>query len=187
MIHIFGKKLTLLSLYLCLVMWVVYFVDFVIPGSLTHFGIQPRTFLGLMGILFSPFLHGNLWHIVANSIPFIVLGALVQLHSTEYFIKVTVLGILLSGTFTWLFSTGGVVVGASSLVFCYWSFLIAYGFYSRDLKSIAIAIVVAIIYFGLIFNLVSIRPYVSFAGHLGGFLSGLILAYSLSRRSAKLS
>ncbi|MBL1292809.1 MAG: rhomboid family intramembrane serine protease [Thiotrichales bacterium] len=181
MIQIFGHKINVLSLYLFGAMWAVYLVDFVIPGSLTQFGIQPRSMSGLTGIIFSPFLHAGLGHIISNSIPLVVLGILVQLHSKDYFIKITLLGILLSGAFTWVFSSAGVVVGASGLIFCYWSFLLAYGFFRKDLKSIIIALVVAVCYFGLIFGLVSLRSHISFAGHFGGFLSGVLLAYWLKK------
>ena len=40
-------------------------------------GIEPRTWSGLDGILWAPLLHGGFGHLVANTIPFLVLGAFV--------------------------------------------------------------------------------------------------------------
>jgi membrane associated rhomboid family serine protease len=41
--------------------------------SLSHFGVYPREVFGLKGILFSPFLHGDLEHLANNSIALFVL------------------------------------------------------------------------------------------------------------------
>ncbi|RMG90314.1 MAG: rhomboid family intramembrane serine protease, partial [Chloroflexi bacterium] len=44
---------------LVLLMWVIELVDWLIfRGALDRFGIQPRTLIGLRGIILGPFLHG---------------------------------------------------------------------------------------------------------------------------------
>ena len=54
--------------------WITFVVNGMLGGALNQFGIVPRTVSGLRGILFGPFLHGNLQHLVANIIPFLALG-----------------------------------------------------------------------------------------------------------------
>jgi membrane associated rhomboid family serine protease len=54
--------------------WVVEIVDLIVyGGQLDQYGILPRHIIGLRGILWSPFLHGNLPHLIANTGPFLIL------------------------------------------------------------------------------------------------------------------
>ena len=52
--------------------WAVFLVSLVFP-SLDHYGVIPRTTVGLVGIPAMPFLHANLHHIVSNTVPLVVL------------------------------------------------------------------------------------------------------------------
>src|SRR5512135_3155606 len=70
-----GTKNTLVRSFAISAMLVASF--FVVRGvevlfrlPLSQFGIVPRTVHGLLGIIFSPFLHENLNHLLANAIPF---------------------------------------------------------------------------------------------------------------------
>src|SRR5688572_23210027 len=76
------------------VFWIVFVVNMLLGGALFSFGVIPRTAIGLRGILFAPFLHGSLDHIIANSIPFVVLGWMVMLRDERHFIPVTIAGML---------------------------------------------------------------------------------------------
>lgn len=47
-------------------------------GALHQHGIHPRDFpMGLLGVLFAPFLHKGLGHWLVNAVPFFVLSMLV--------------------------------------------------------------------------------------------------------------
>jgi membrane associated rhomboid family serine protease len=51
--------------------WILELVDLVVfRGALNAYGIFPRQLVGLRGILFAPFLHGNWAHLIANTFPF---------------------------------------------------------------------------------------------------------------------
>jgi membrane associated rhomboid family serine protease len=65
--------------------WVLGIADLALGGALNVYGIAPRHIIGLRGILFAPFLHGGLGHLIANTIPFIVLGWFVMLQETRTF------------------------------------------------------------------------------------------------------
>ena len=55
--------------------WLLELVDWIfLRGAMDRFGVRPRTLAGLWGILFGPFLHAGFGHLVANTVPFIVLG-----------------------------------------------------------------------------------------------------------------
>src|ERR1700741_3073159 len=68
------------------VAWAVFVVSSLLGGALLRFGVVPRTMVGLRGILFAPFLHGSMNHIVANTIPFLALGWMVMLRDEDHFI-----------------------------------------------------------------------------------------------------
>ena len=70
-------------------------------------GIIPRSAVGLRGILFAPFLHGSIVHLVSNSIPFLFLGWLVMLRDPNHFVPVTLFGMIGSGLMAWLFGAPG--------------------------------------------------------------------------------
>ncbi len=159
--------------------WAVELIDlFVIPNyPLDRFGIVPRKVIGLRGIVLAPFLHGNLAHLIANTIPFLSLGWLVMLQKTSDFWRVTALSMVVGGLGVWLIGQpNSVHIGASILVFGYLGFLLFRGFFQRNTPSIALSIIVSIFYGGLIWGVLPLQQGVSWEGHLFGFLGGIIAA-----------
>jgi membrane associated rhomboid family serine protease len=141
--------------------------------------------LGLRGILFAPFLHGSLSHIVANSIPFVVLGWMVMLRDERHFIPVTLAGMLGSALTAWLLGApGSVHIGASGVVFGYLGFLMLSGWYARSFGSIILSVIVTVVWGSLVFGMLPGVPGVSWQAHVGGFLGGVFAAraFSMSRR-----
>src|SRR3712207_205079 len=101
--HAMKTHLTILFGLVTLI-WVIELVDLLFfRGLLDILGIRPRTVGGLWGILFAPFLHGGLGHLIANTVPLLRLGWLVLLRRTADFFVVTSMTILLSGLGVWLF------------------------------------------------------------------------------------
>jgi len=101
------------------------------------FGIEPRRLRGLDGVIGAPFLHGNFSHLISNTVGLIVLGGLVCMHSAATFLRVTVFVTLAAGIATWLMARNGLHVGASSLVFGYFGYLLARGFVERTPVSLS--------------------------------------------------
>ena len=58
-------------------LWLVWLVDLIWPGSLSilGYGIVPRTTFGLRGIVVAPLIHANLQHLIANTIPLLILAS----------------------------------------------------------------------------------------------------------------
>lgn len=164
-------------------MWIVFIIDIIIPGfSFNQFGIRPRSITGLTGIIFSPFLHANLYHIISNTIPILVLPILIGLSiKKKHIVTVMVLGVIGSGIGTWIFSTGGVVVGASGLVFALIGFLFANAYFSPSIRSWLSAVISFFLYGGALLSLFSFLPYISWAAHFWGFISGIIIAAMLRK------
>ena len=168
------------------IFWVVELLDlFVFHGYLNTFGIMPHTVLGLRGILFAPFLHGGLGHLLANTLPFIVLGWLVMVQETSDFWIVTALTMLVGGLGVWLFaSPGSIHIGASILIFGYFGFLLFRGYFQRNLRSIALSLLVVFLYGSLVWGVLPTQAGISWQGHLFGFLGGVLAAKAIAKEKA---
>ena len=148
---------------------------------LQQFGILPRTVPGLLGIIFSPLLHGNMHHLLANSVPLFVL--LVLLLSNPGYHPYQALGFIwiASGIGTWLIGRGGAVhIGASSIVFGVAAFLIVAGLTLKSWRSAAIAIFVFFFYGGIFYGAMPQTGPISWEGHLCGAIAGVWRARRLS-------
>ncbi|MFW6296024.1 MAG: rhomboid family intramembrane serine protease, partial [Halothece sp.] len=120
------------------IFWIVEIVDLVFfQSQLDRYGIRPRSLIGLRGVLFAPFLHGGIGHLIANTVPFIMLGWFVMLQETSDFFIVTAITMAVSGLGVWLFGHAySIHVGASGLIFGYLGFLLFRGYFQRNIPSI---------------------------------------------------
>ena len=159
------------------IIWVVEIVNMGIGHRLTSYGVFPRRFEGLIGILLSPFIHAGVWHAISNTLPILILGGLTVVTGTLRFWAYTVGIILLSGTLVWLFARSTYHVGASGLVFGYFGALLARAYIERTYLTILIAFVTVALYGGLLFGILPTRSYISFEGHFFGLLAGIALAW----------
>jgi len=163
-------------------MWGIELINFFLGHSLSRMGgIQPRTLFGLIGIPASPFLHFGLLHLLMNTLPLAVLGGLICLQDKKLFVEVSLIIIVVSGLAIWLLARPAIHAGASSLIFGYFGFLLASGWYVKDFQSIIIAFVVLIFYGGMISGILPLRAYVSWEGHLFGLLAGISAAWMDAR------
>jgi membrane associated rhomboid family serine protease len=164
-------------------MWIVLLATTVSGDALLSLGIVPRTTTGLRGILFAPFLHGSLAHIVANSIPFVVLGWLVMLRDARHFVPVTLSAMIGSGLMAWLFGApGSIHIGASGVIFGYLGFLILSGWFARSFLSVLLSLIVTALWGGMVLGVMPGHAGISWQAHLGGFLGG-VLAASMFKES----
>lgn len=158
--------------------WTLEIADFLVfHGSLDSYGIRPHSIMGLRGIIFAPFLHGGFPHLIANTIPFLVLGWLTMLQATSDFYIASIMSVLVGGVGVWLFgSPNSVHIGASILIYGYLGFLLLRGYFQKNFPSIALSIFVAVAYGGLIWGVFPSQMAVSWQGHLFGFIGGAIAA-----------
>ena len=70
-------------------LYVVEVIDQLSNNRLDQDGIRPLEADGLWGVLWAPFLHGGWDHLVANTVPALVLGFLVGLTGLGRFIGAT--------------------------------------------------------------------------------------------------
>lgn len=110
-------------------MWTVEVVDSLDSHRLDRDGIVPRSVSHLYGIVLAPFLHANFGHLIANTVPFVILGAVIAFAGARRLLGVAAVVALTSGLGTWLTASGGsVTIGASGVVFGFATYLISRGF-----------------------------------------------------------
>ena len=163
------------------VMWIVQLINSVDHYALDRDGIWPHNVDRLWGILTGPFLHASWAHLIGNTIPFVFLGLIIAFEGVRRLAAVTAIVIVLGGLGTWLLSPSGTdVVGASGVVFGYATYLLARGFFNRNMLELLVgAVVVAVFGTALLSSLVP-QGHVSWQGHLSGGIAGLIAAWALS-------
>ncbi len=162
--------------------WLAFAANVATGGTLLSLGIVPRSVEGLRGVLFAPFLHANLNHLLANTLPFVVLGWLVMLRDRRHFGRVTIAAALGSGLLSWtLGAPGSIHVGASGVIFGYLGFLMVAGWYARTVGSMLLSVTVTAVWGGLVFGVLPSEVGVSWQGHLGGFVGGVLAARALRK------
>lgn len=164
------------------ILWGVFFINKALRNRLLLFGIYPRTVWGLLGILFSPFLHGDFKHLLFNSIPLFILTEILLVNGHPFFYKVSILIILISGLATWLFGRKAIHIGASSLIMGYWSFVLFSAYLHPSIVTIISAVLCIYYLWSLIANIFPSDAKVSWEGHVFGFLAGIITVYLMQMR-----
>ena len=165
--------------------WAVFLVNnLMLHAQLNQYGIIPRRIHSLPGIVFAPFLHGSYQHLIANSLPLLILGAVLCARSKGEFIVVTVCGIVGGGGLTWLFARHAAHIGASGMVFCYFGYLSSLAFFRRSFGTLLISLVCIIAYGGIIRGLMPTSAAVSWEGHLAGLVTGVAAGWFIARVDA---
>jgi membrane associated rhomboid family serine protease len=165
------------------VMIAIHLIDLVLGGFLKGFGIHPREMGTAYTIFTAPWLHGDFSHLLSNLSGFIVLGFLCLLNGIRYFLKASMLIIVITGALVWLFGREATHIGASGWIFGLWSLAIAWAWFDRSWRNIAISVAVVFFYGGMVFGVLPTQSYVSFESHLFGALAGIFAAFTLSKKS----
>lgn len=157
---------------------------------------------GLLGIITAPLLHGSLDHIFSNSVPIAVLIFLLYQFYPKIANKILVTGWLLSGFLLWLIPpfdpiTGEFsyvcTIGASGIVYVLAFFLFFSGILRKNIKLIAVSLIVVLYYGSLIWGIFPEELFknleepsrISWQAHAAGALVGVILAYMYRKTGAE--
>lgn len=143
------------------------------------FGLIPRQFAGLDGVLGMPLLHGSFAHLASNTPPLVVMGALLALTAGRALVAVNAVIVGLGGGLVWLFGATAIHIGASGLVFGWFGFLVARGLLDRSFVTLAVALSVGALYGSMIGGVLPNQPGVSWEAHLFGALAGACPAFAI--------
>jgi membrane associated rhomboid family serine protease len=163
------------------ILWTIFIIDNVFGLRLGRLGLRPGSVPGLAGILFAPLLHGYLQHILSNTLPmFISMTATLYLYPNASLrvIPITWLG---SGLLAWFIGRPSLHYGASGLIYGLLAFVFVSGILRRDMRSIAVSLLVGFLYGSMVWGVLPTRPNMSWEMHLSGALIGMFLAFLYSQ------
>jgi membrane associated rhomboid family serine protease len=165
---------------LVLIIWLIKAVEVIFSVNLSEYGLYPLQLKGIPGIFTSPFLHADLAHLFANSLPLLILGALLFYFYEEIAWSVMLLLYLVTGIWVWTFARGHAVhIGASGVIYGLAAFLFFSGIIRRETRLMVITLLVTFLYGGLIWGIFPqffpTKP-ISWESHLMGLLAGFILS-----------
>ena len=168
------------------VLWFLEIIDALfLRGALDGFGIAPRSLTSLPAVLVAPFLHAGFGHLMANTIPFVVLGWMVMWRRTSDLFVVFLASAIASGLGVWLFGGAHTLhLGLSGVIFGFLGFLLARGYYERSAGAIAVALAAFLLYGGILWGVLPLQQGVSWQGHLFGFVGGVVTSYVMVRTRA---
>ncbi|MET9877952.1 rhomboid family intramembrane serine protease [Actinacidiphila glaucinigra] len=140
----------------------------------------------LPNVLTAPFLHWSWAHIESNSGPLFVFAFLAAYRGVGRFLALSLLVAVTSGLAVWFFEQGNAdTVGASGLIFGYFGYVVVRGLFDRHLIDTLIGIVMAASFAYMLTVAVPGTPGVSWLGHLGGLVGGLVGAWLFRDRRVR--
>ena len=181
----FSTRVIVYPLSFVLLIWLVYWFELRFGFRFNDMGIYPRTFSGLRGILFSPFIHGSLEHLYHNSTPLLILSTALFYFYRALAWRVLVLGLLFSGLLTWLIGSPAFHIGASGLIYVLMSFMLFKGILSKNHHLTALSLLVVFLYGSMLWYVFPVKENMSWEGHLSGLLVGLVFAFVFRTAIAK--
>jgi len=167
----------MVSCIIVVLMWVSFLTDAVLPGDFAAVGILPRTMSGLKGIIFAPFIHADLGHIMSNTGAIFVLTLVLFWIYDKVALRVWILAALMDGALVWLLARSNYHVGMSGVIFALLGYLLAIGIFRFSIKTLIISGIIFFLYGGCIWGVLPSNPHVSWEAHLFGFLSGIAIAW----------
>jgi len=155
--------------------------ELIFNRHLSGFGIQPGNVSGLPFILIAPFLHGSWSHLFQNLFGLLLFGGFCLFRGISFFLKSSVIILVVTGVLVWGFARPTVHIGASGWVFGLWSLTIALAIFQFSFQNIAIATFVVVFYGGMFSGLFPQSPNISHESHMFGALAGFFSAFLMSR------
>jgi membrane associated rhomboid family serine protease len=165
---------------LVVLLWVIKLGEILTHIDLGFLGVFPRKIEGTIGIITSPLIHSDLQHLFANSIPLFVLGSTLVYFYKEIAFRTFFLIYLLTGIAVWMGAREAFHIGASGIVYGLASFLFFSGIIRRDIRLLAITMLVTFLYGSMVWGVFPDffpEKNISWESHLWGLIIGLILAF----------
>ena len=173
----FSTSVIILPFLSVLLLWIVFWAGIRFQIDLGSYGIYPRTFEGLRGVVFGPFVHGDIEHLYNNSIPLLVLIAALRFFYRAQTLSVLGYGLLLTGAITWIIGRASYHIGASGLVYLLVSFIFFKGIRTKYYRLVALSLMIVMVYGGLVWYIFpNVKEGISWEGHLAGLVVGFAFA-----------
>lgn len=164
---------------LVLLMWAVMIIKTVGGYNFVFLGIYPQKWYGLTGIVTTPFIHGDFSHLIANSVPMLMLGSALFLFYRDIAMRILIMIWLFTGFWVWVGGREAWHIGASGIVYGLSAFILTSGIIRKHTGLMAMALVVVFLYGSLIWGIFPEffpEENISWESHLFGLVAGVALA-----------
>lgn len=159
-----------------LIMWVIKIIELQFDFSFINYGVLPKTFNGLRGILFSPFIHKDFSHLINNSYPILILGGFLFFSYRKIAMQIFLWLFFISGFWLWIIGRESFHIGASGIIYALASFLFFSGVIRKNPSLSALSLIIVFLYGSMIWGVIPNNTSISWEGHLSGFLAGILIA-----------
>lgn len=156
--------------------WSVFTLESSSGVDLGSYGLRPGDYSSWYGILTMPFLHGDLNHIVSNTISLFFVGVLIRYSFPAIFDRVWLLSMVLPAVGLWIIGRPNLHIGASAWLYALVAFVFFSGVLRIHLKLLAQSLLMAFLYGSFLWGVLPHDPTISYEGHLSGALVGFLLA-----------
>lgn len=163
-----------------LLMWAVRIIQTVGGYEFYFLGIYPLEWKGLPGIITTPFVHADFSHLIANTVPMLVLGAALFYFYRDIAFRILALIWIFTGIWVWIGARESWHIGASGIVYGLAAFILVSGLIRRHSGLLALALIVVFLYGSLIWGIFPEffpEERISWEAHLFGLIAGMVLAF----------
>ena len=157
-------------------LWVIKFIEWKFDINFAEWGVFPRATSGLRGIITAPLVHADFLHLLSNTFPMLILGVMMMYFYRTIAFRVFGIIYIFSNVGTWLFARENYHIGASGLIYGLAGFLFFSGVIRRDVRLLALSLLVTFLYGGLVWGFLPLPDGVSYETHLSGAIVGSICA-----------
>lgn len=179
---VFKNSMLRIPILFVVFIWFIYWIEIKFGLNFNKYGLYPREFSGLKGVLFSPFIHSDTKHLFNNSIPLFVLTLSLFYFYRRVAAKVLIYGALLTGLFTWIIARDSYHIGASGVVYLLFSFVFFSGVFKNHYRLIALSLITIFLYGSMVWLILPTEDRISWEGHLAGFVTGIFFAFLYRRK-----
>jgi membrane associated rhomboid family serine protease len=162
-------------------LWLIHLLNWAFDVEPDPFGVRPREVAGIAGILLAPLVHSGFMHLIANTLPLVVLGTAMLFLYPQSSLRALPVIYLGPGVVVWLFGRGSVHLGASGLIYGLAGYVFIAGLLRRDRRAIAASLIVSFMYGSLALGFLPLPPEISWETHLAAAVIGALLALALRR------
>lgn len=170
------KRGIYLTLTFVLLLWAIKSIEWAEGWDFGYFGILPRTLKGSIGIITGPLIHGDLVHLISNSLPLLILGLGLFYFYHRIALEVFIWIYLTTGFWVWVIGREAYHIGASGIVYGLMMFIFWGGVLRKNPRSLAISMIIFFLYGYMIYGLFPGDENVSWESHLMGSIAGIFLA-----------
>ncbi len=160
------------------ILWVIKAIELAGNFSFSNLGILPRTLRGIIGIITGPLIHGDIFHLISNTLPILLLGVLLFYFYHRIAVEIFIWIYLVTGFWTWILARNAYHIGASGIVYGMASFLFFGGILRKSKQLMTVSGIIILLYGGILYGIFPdfVEADVSWESHALGALVGVLLA-----------